>query len=84
MLKPKGGTWRSQKAEGGGALYDYAAHPLNLLNWYLGAPVGVGGTVLNTVFSREIDDEVHGTLFYRQRQERADLGQLVGRVLPRR
>jgi predicted dehydrogenase len=64
VLKPKGGTWRSKKDEGGGALYDYAAHPLNLLNWYLGEPVGVGGTVLNSIFSREIDDEVHGTLFY--------------------
>jgi predicted dehydrogenase len=64
VLRPKGGTWRSRKDEGGGALYDYAAHPLNLLNWYLGEPVGVGGTVLNPIFSREIDDEVHGTLFY--------------------
>jgi predicted dehydrogenase len=64
VLKPKGGTWRSRKDEGGGALYDYAAHPLNLLNWYLGEPVGVGGTVLNSIFSREIDDEVHSTLFY--------------------
>jgi predicted dehydrogenase len=64
VLRPKGGTWRSRKEEGGGALYDYAAHPLNLLNWYLGAPVGVGGTVLNPIFSREIDDEVHSTLFY--------------------
>ena len=64
VLKAKGGTWRSRKDEGGGALYDYAAHPLNLLNWYLGEPVGVGGTVLNSIFSREIEDEVHSTLFY--------------------
>ena len=28
--KPKGGTWRSQRGEGGGCLYDYAAHPLDL------------------------------------------------------
>jgi predicted dehydrogenase len=65
VLKSKGGTWRSKKDEGGGALYDYAAHPLNLLNWYLGEPTGVGGTVLNSIFSREIDDEVHSTLFYK-------------------
>jgi predicted dehydrogenase len=64
VLKPKGGTWRSRKEEGGGALYDYAAHPLNLLNWYLGEPSGAGGTVLNSIFSREIDDEVHSTLYY--------------------
>jgi predicted dehydrogenase len=64
VLKAKGGTWRSRPEEGGGSLYDYAAHPLDLLNWYVGTPVGVGGTVLNSVFSREIDDEVFGTLFY--------------------
>jgi predicted dehydrogenase len=65
VLKAKGGTWRNRKDEGGGALYDYAAHPLNLLNWYLGEPLGVGGTVLGSVFSREIDDEVHSTLYFR-------------------
>ena len=64
VLKEQGSTWRSKSAEGGGALYDYAAHPLNLINWYLGEPVGVGGTVLNSVFSAEIDDEVASTLYY--------------------
>jgi predicted dehydrogenase len=64
VLKPKGGTWRSKAAEGGGSLYDYAAHPIDLLTWYLGAPSAVGGTVLNSIFSREIDDEVYSTLYY--------------------
>jgi predicted dehydrogenase len=64
VLKPKGGTWRSKPEEGGGSLYDYAAHPIDLLNWYMGEPTGVGGTVLNRIFSRETDDEVYGTLFY--------------------
>lgn len=64
VLKPKGSTWRTQRAEGGGCLYDYAAHPLNLLNWYFGAPTGVGGSVLNSVFSKDTDDEVFGTLFF--------------------
>ena len=64
VLKRKGGTWRSRKEEGGGSLYDYAAHPINLLNWYLGQPIGVGATILNSIFSREIDDEVSSTLFY--------------------
>ena len=64
VLKPKGSTWRSQRAEGGGCLYDYAAHPLDLLSWYFGAPRGVGGTVLGSVFSENTEDEVFGTLFY--------------------
>jgi predicted dehydrogenase len=64
VLKPKGSTWRTQREEGGGCLYDYAAHPINLVNWYFGAPHGVGGTVLNSIFSKETDDEVFSTLYY--------------------
>ncbi len=64
VLKAKGSTWRSKRTEGGGCLYDYAAHPLDLLSWYAGAPRAVGGTVLGSVFSEDTEDEVFGTLFY--------------------
>lgn len=64
VLAPKGSTWRSRRTEGGGCLYDYAAHPLDLLTWCLGKPAGVSATVLNKVFSKEIDDEVYSTLYY--------------------
>lgn len=64
VLKPKGSTWRTERSEGGGCLYDYAAHPINLLNWYFGRPNAVGGSVLNSIFSRDTDDEVYGTLFF--------------------
>jgi len=62
VLKPKGSTWRTQSSEGGGCLYDYAAHPINLLNWCFGAPEGASGSVLGKVFSRDTDDEVYATL----------------------
>ena len=62
VLKPKGGTWRTKKDEGGGALYDYAAHPVDLLTWYFGRPESVSGTVLGRVFSAETEDEVFTTL----------------------
>lgn len=64
VLKPQGSTWRSTKDQGGGSLYDYAAHPINLLNWYFGEPVKVRGSVLKSVFSRETDDEVFSTLSF--------------------
>jgi len=64
VLRPKRQTWRSSKTEGGGCLYDYAAHPLNLLNWYFGMPTRVAGSALNSVFSAEIDDEVFSTLTF--------------------
>ncbi len=64
VLRPKGTTWRSQRSEGGGCLYDYAAHPADLLSWYAGPPRAVGGTVLGSVFSQNTEDEVFGTLYY--------------------
>lgn len=64
VLRPKGSTWRTHRSQGGGCLYDYAAHPLNLLNWYFGAPRAVSGAVLNKIFSQDTDDEVLGTIYF--------------------
>lgn len=64
VLKPSGRTWRSQRATGGGCLYDYAAHPLNLLTWYLGLPDSVSGSQLTSIFSTDIDDAVAANLHY--------------------
>ena len=64
VLQPKGGTWRSSKSEGGGCLYDYASHAANLATHLFGMPVGVGGTVVRSVFSKGVDDEVYATLYH--------------------
>jgi len=64
VLRPKGGTWRSAKNEGGGALYDYACHALDLVNFVAGPPHSVSGVVLNSIYSRDVDDEVYCTLNY--------------------
>lgn len=64
VLKPKGSTWRTSKNEGGGCLYDYACHGIDLINYITGRPDAVGGTVLNKVFSRDVEDEVYSTFYY--------------------
>ena len=64
VLRPKKSSWRTQKSEGGGCLYDYAAHPLNLANWFFGTPDWVSGTVLNKIFSADTEDEVYATLMF--------------------
>lgn len=64
VVKPRGGTWRSNRAEGGGSLYDYAAHPVDLMTWYAGEADAVGGTVLGSIFSENTEDEVFSTLFF--------------------
>jgi len=62
VLRPRGSTWRSQKTEGGGCLFDYACHAIDLVNYLVGRPNAVSGTVLNSVFSSDVDDEIYATL----------------------
>lgn len=64
VLREAGSTWRSRRSSGGGCLYDYAAHPLDLLQWYLGSPTEVDGSVLNSIFSAETEDEIYTILRY--------------------
>jgi predicted dehydrogenase len=64
VLKQKGGTWRSTKSEGGGALYDYACHAIDLVNFVAGHPASVSGVVRHGVFSRDVEDEVYCTMHF--------------------
>ena len=52
-------TWRGKAGQGGGCLHDYAAHPINLLNWMFGAPEACLGASLTRHFSAEVEDQAH-------------------------
>ena len=62
VLKEKGSTWRSEKGSGGGCLYDYASHTIDLVNFLLGKPVKVRGTQLKYIFSKDVEDAVYSNL----------------------
>lgn len=62
VLKRAAKTWRSQSSEGGGCLYDYAAHPINLMNWYVGASTVCGGAELAKQYSTDVEDAVYANL----------------------
>ncbi|OBJ11572.1 Gfo/Idh/MocA family protein [Mycobacterium sp. 1465703.0] len=64
VLRQKGSTWRGVKGEGGGALYDYACHAIDLMNFIAGVPHSVDGVVRHSIFSRDVDDEVYCTMRY--------------------
>jgi len=64
VLRPKGSTWRSQKEEGGGCLFDYACHAIDMMNYLVGTPQSVSGTVFNSVFSSNVDDELYSTFHF--------------------
>lgn len=62
VTKEKGGTWRSNAAEGGGCLYDYASHAINLLQEVVGRPVEAHGTLLKSLYSKGVEDSVYSLL----------------------
>jgi scyllo-inositol 2-dehydrogenase (NADP+) len=55
-------TWRGKAGQGGGCLHDYAAHPINLLNWMFGTPEDCIGAALTRGFSAEVEDQTHALL----------------------
>lgn len=64
ILEPNGKSWRSASHAGGGCLYDYACHGIDLLHLFMGSPSSVAGTVLNPIYSRDVDDEVYSNFSY--------------------
>ncbi|HET9440512.1 MAG TPA: Gfo/Idh/MocA family oxidoreductase [Longimicrobiales bacterium] len=64
VLRPRGNTWRAARSEGGGALYDYASHVIDLINFIVGPPIAVDGVVLRSIFSRDVEDEVYCALAF--------------------
>ncbi len=62
VIKEKGGTWRSNPEEGGGCLYDYASHVINLIQEIVGRPVNICGTLLKSFYSRGVEDGVYSLL----------------------
>jgi predicted dehydrogenase len=59
VVKRKDATWRSDSAEGGGCLFDYASHVINLIQFILGDIQDVSGVMLKKVFSKGVEDAVY-------------------------
>jgi predicted dehydrogenase len=62
VIKKKEATWRSNRQEGGGCLYDYASHVINLVGYLLGEISEVRGTRLEHIFSQGVEDAVYSNL----------------------
>ncbi|MGD2033585.1 MAG: Gfo/Idh/MocA family oxidoreductase [Bacteroidales bacterium] len=63
VVKRKESTWRSVSSEGGGCLFDYASHVINLIEFVLDNIRDVDGVLLKKIFSKEVEDAVYGSLF---------------------
>jgi predicted dehydrogenase len=57
-------SWRSRKSEGGGCLYDFASHSIDLINYLIGPPDKVVGTVFQSIHSFGVEDAISSTFLY--------------------
>ena len=62
ITKEKAGTWRTKPEEGGGCLFDYASHVINLIQEIIGRPVKINGSVLKSIYSKGVEDAVYSLL----------------------
>jgi predicted dehydrogenase len=62
VVKKKSDTWRSDPAEGGGCLLDYASHVIDLINDILSPIEAAKGTLLKSIYSGKVEDAVYSLL----------------------
>jgi len=62
VVKPTQETWRSDPAEGGGCLLDYASHVIDLINGILAPVSSTKGSILDSIYSKNVEDAVYSLL----------------------
>ena len=64
VLKDTKSGWRGKRKTGGGCLYEFASHCIDLAIYLLGTPQKVTGSILQSIFSSEVEDWVSTTFVY--------------------
>lgn len=64
LLKDAKSGWRSKRKHGGGCLYDFASHSIDLINYLIGVPDEITGSVLQSIHSVNVEDALCSTFVY--------------------
>ncbi|MFD2245109.1 Gfo/Idh/MocA family protein [Pontibacter ruber] len=62
VVRQKQNNWRSNPAEGGGCLLDYASHVIDLINYVVGPITKIKGSILKSFYSKNVEDSVFSLL----------------------
>lgn len=65
VLQDAKDSWRSRRDAGGGCLYDFASHAIDLVNHLIGLPDKVSGTILQPIHSVHVEDAMCTTYSYK-------------------
>jgi predicted dehydrogenase len=64
ITKKQKESWRSKKSEGGGCVYDYSSHVINLMEFFVGKAEKVDSAILQNIFSAGTEDAVFANFIY--------------------
>lgn len=64
LLKSSKSSWRTKRESGGGCLYDFASHSVDMVSYLMGPPKGVVGSVLKSIYSSNVEDAIYSTFIY--------------------
>jgi len=64
VTRDQKGGWRAEHAKGGGCMYEFASHCIDLVNYLVGPPQRVTGTLLHSIVSEKVEDVVSSSLLY--------------------
>lgn len=64
VLKDSGSSWRSKRKTGGGCMYEFASHCIDLTVYLLGKPDKVVGSFMQSIYSSNVEDLVSSNFIY--------------------
>lgn len=64
VLKDSKSSWRGKRKTGGGCMYEFASHCIDLVVYLLGQPDRVVGSIMQSIYSSDVEDLVSSTFVY--------------------
>jgi predicted dehydrogenase len=64
VLKDNRGNWRGKTKMGGGCMYEFSSHCIDLVIYLLGEPAKVAGSIIQSIYSSGVDDMVISNFIY--------------------
>lgn len=64
VLKDSKGNWRGKRTMGGGCMYEFASHCIDLVVYLLDQPEKVAGSIMQSIYSSGVDDLVMSNFVY--------------------
>ena len=64
VLKDSKGNWRGKQKMGGGCMYEFASHCIDLVVYLMGQPEKVAGSIMQSIYSSGVDDLVISNFIY--------------------